>query len=231
MGGLILSGAIFLSAGVPDPKRGPEFAKTADTVAITAAVGSLLYVTLGRRLLVWGGHPAITPMILVIADTMGIDYGSWVTLYQSNFFRDEFPEDNLRFKNVVYTEAIGGDRDASLQHMRQRMFNDHAFDAAVFIGGMKGIFDEFDLFRTLQPKSRAIPVISTGGAARELSRKLPSVTADLTNDLDYVALFHRHLDVSVKEQRYDRREKQPPDITSRMWRNGDDADKSGPFTG
>jgi hypothetical protein len=34
--------SIFLSAGVPDPKRGPECAATADTVAITAAVSALL---------------------------------------------------------------------------------------------------------------------------------------------------------------------------------------------
>lgn len=30
--------AIFLSAGIPDPKRGPEYAATADTVAIASAV-------------------------------------------------------------------------------------------------------------------------------------------------------------------------------------------------
>src|SRR5713226_2542381 len=97
MGELTVSGAIFLSASVPDPKRGKKFAKTADTVAITAAVSALLYVTLGRRLLVWGGHPAITPMVLVVAEDLGVDYGSWVKLYQTQYFKDEFPEDNLRF--------------------------------------------------------------------------------------------------------------------------------------
>ena len=61
-----MADAIFLSAGVPDPKRGPEYAATADTVAICAAVSALVHVALGRRLLVWGGQPAITPMIWVI---------------------------------------------------------------------------------------------------------------------------------------------------------------------
>ena len=129
-----MSGAIFLSASVPDPKRSPEFARTADTVAITAAVSALVYVTLGRRLLVWGGHPAITPMILVVAEEMGIDYGSWVKLYQSNYFAEEFPEDNLRFQNVRHTEAIG-DREKSLRLMREQMFSEQPFDAGVFIGG------------------------------------------------------------------------------------------------
>src|SRR5579872_3201313 len=105
--------AVFLSAGVPDPKRGPEYAATADIVAIGAAVSALVYVTLGRRQLVWGGHPAITPMILVVAQDMGVNYGSWVKLYQSQYFKDEYPEDNARFQNVVYTEAVKG-RDDSL---------------------------------------------------------------------------------------------------------------------
>src|SRR3546814_6872396 len=73
MGELTMTEAILLSAGVPDPKRGPQYAATADTVAITAAVSSLVHVTLGRRLLVWGGQPAITPMIWVVSQDIGIN--------------------------------------------------------------------------------------------------------------------------------------------------------------
>jgi SLOG cluster3 family len=110
-----MSDAIFLSAGVPDPKRGPEFAKTADTVAITAAVCALVHVTLGRRLLVWGGQPAITPMIWVVAEGLGLQYGSWVKLYQSRYFKDEFPEDNVRFQNVTFIDDVERDREKSLR--------------------------------------------------------------------------------------------------------------------
>src|SRR5712691_11730836 len=102
MGGPVMIDAIFLSAGVPDPNRGPQYAKTADTVAIAAAVNALVHVTLGRRILVWGGQPAITPMIWAVAEGLGIDYGGWVKLYQSEFFRDEYPEDNQKFQNVTY---------------------------------------------------------------------------------------------------------------------------------
>jgi hypothetical protein len=212
-----VSGAIFLSASVPDPKRGPVFAQTADTVAITAAVSSLLYVTLGRRLLVWGGHPAITPMVLVTAEDMGIAYGSWVKLYQSKYFEDEFPDDNSRFHNVIFTDA-GEDREVSLLHMRQRMFKEQQFDAAVFIGGMEGIFEEFNLFRKLQPGATPLPVLSTGGAARLLSTQVaPELRPDLAENLDYVALFHHHLNISVSEQRYPSRDDQPIDLASRMW--------------
>src|SRR3546814_20384992 len=128
MGELTMTEAIFLSAGVPDPKRGPQYAATADTVAITSAVSALVHVTLGRRLLAWGGQPAITPMIWVVAQNIGVDYGRWVRLYQSRHFADEFPEDNERFQNVNYTEDIEKDRENSLMVMRVQMFLTYRFE-------------------------------------------------------------------------------------------------------
>jgi hypothetical protein len=213
-----MTDAIFLSAGVPDPKRGPQYAKTADTVAITAAVAALVHVTIGRRLLVWGGQPAITPMIWVVADALGVDYGSWVRLYQSKYFQDEYPDDNQRFQNVTYTDDVESDREKSLRLMRERMFSDFNFTAAVFIGGMGGIVHEFDLLQKLQPKATMVPVISTGGAVRDVAERLGNVPSDLGSDLDYVALFHRHLRVSVKENRYIRPNDQPPTVADRLWK-------------
>src|ERR1700733_4698616 len=198
-----MSQAIFLSASVPDPKRTPEYARTADTVAITAAVTALVYVTLGRRLLVWGGHPAINPMVSVVAESMGVDYGKWVKLYQSKLFEEDFPEENERFRNVILTEAIEDDRAKSLLHMRERMFRDNDFHAAVFIGGMSGILDEFALFTRLQPKAVIVPVFSTGGAVLELNvSKLTRFPEDLSRDLDFISLFHRHLSVDKREMRF-----------------------------
>jgi len=212
-----MTDAIFLSAGVPDPLRGPEYAKTADTVAIAAAVSALVHVTLGRRLLVWGGQPAITPMIWFVAEGLGVDYGRWVRLYQSKHFKDDFPEDNKRFSNVEYTKDLG-DRERSLLLMRKRMFRDYNFTSAVFIGGMKGIIDEFDLLEKMQPAANKVPVISAGGATIDLAKRVGTVSMDLTTDMDYIALFHRHLRVSVKENRYKTPEDQPASIDDRLWR-------------
>ena len=213
-----MADAIFLSAGVPDPKRGPEYAATAASVAIGAAVSALVHITLGRRLLVWGGQPAITPMIWVVAHDIGVDYGSWVQLYQSRHFKDEFPEDNERFRNVTYTDDIEGDREKSLLAMRERMFSEHVFKAAVFIGGMGGIIQEYELFRRLQPQASVIPIISTGGATLEVAQRIGALPADLTNELDYVALLHRHLGVSVKEERFRSPAEQPAAEDERFWR-------------
>ena len=213
-----MTDAIFLSAGVPDPRRSPEYAKTADPVAITAAVSALVYVTLGRRLLVWGGHPAITPMIWVVAEALNADYGKWVKLYQSDYFKEDYPEDNQRFQNVTYTHKVDHDRESSLRLMRERMFSEFNFTTAVFIGGMGGIVQEFELLQQLQPKAVLLPVISTGGGVLDVAHRLGTIPSDLRDDLDYVRLFHRHLSVPVQEMRYRSPTEQPREIADRLWR-------------
>ena len=209
--------AVFLSASVPDPRREPGYAATADTVAITAAVTALAYVTLGRRTLVWGGHPAITPMIWVVAESMRIDYGKWVKLYQSKWYENKFPEDNERFQNVTFTDVIDEDKDKSLRHMRERMFRERRFTAAVFIGGMGGIIEEFELFTRFQPNAAAIPLVSTGGAVQDLEKRMISVADDLRRDFDYIAVFHRHLNIAVEEMRYAQPAEQPTNVRDRLW--------------
>ena len=212
-----MSDAIFLSASVPDPRRSPEYAESADTVAISAAVTALVHVTLGRRLLVWGGHPAVTPMVWAVAEGLGVDYGGWVKLYQSRFFEDDFPEDNDHFNNVTYTERSGEDREQSLLLMRTRMFRETRFSAAVFIGGMGGIVDEFNLLREIQPKVAILPVASSGGVVPELARRLEDYPPELNSDLDYVSMFHRLLGVPVGERRYRIPADQPESPAERLW--------------
>ena len=210
--------AIFLSASVPDAKRAPQYAETADTVAITAAVSALVYVTLGRRPLVWGGHPAITPMVWVVAQDVDVDYGRWVRLYQSEFFEDEFPEDNQRFQNVTFTANVEEDREKSLKLMRHRMFSEHSFAAAVFIGGMGGIVEEFELFTQAQPEARVVPLLSTGGAVLDVAARLGELPPELADERDYIALLHRELGISPREERFQSPERQPANIADRYWR-------------
>jgi SLOG cluster3 family len=193
--------AIFLSASVPDPLRAPAYFNTADPMAIGAAVSALVYVTLGRRLLVWGGHPAITPMIWAAANDMNVDYGAWVHLYQSLFFKDEFPVENAQFKNVTYVDAVPNDRAASLLNMRQRMLGEHPYQAGVFVGGMEGTEEEFALFRQLHPAALVLPFASTGAAARSLYNSIPNLTGELLTSVDYVGILHRQLGIPPSHHR------------------------------
>lgn len=208
------SGAIFLSAGVPEPGA-KHFVREGDLAAISAAVSALLYVTLGRRKLVWGGHPAITPMIWSVATGMGVDYGEWVLLYQSGAFEDEFPEETRRFRNVVVTDAMGGDKIASLGPMRKRMLTESVFQAAVFIGGMGGIMTEYELVKELAPTADVVPIASTGGASVDVAER-EGVRSVLRLELDYVSLLHEQLNIDPNEKRYRTVLEQPVMVADRI---------------
>lgn len=208
--------AIFLSAGVPDPRRGPQYAVTADVVAIGAAVSALIHVVIGRRMLIWGGQPGITPMIWHMAKAAEVDYGAWVRLYQSSFFDEDFPAENAEFRNVVRT-ARKPTREDSLALMRAEMFSENTFSAAVFIGGMGGIREEAELFSHAHPRAKLIPLASTGGAAAVLADELGS-DRRLATDLEYITLLHELLDVDPREIRYARPDLQPANREERVWR-------------
>lgn len=186
---------LFLSASIPVQGRG-DFFQSADPFLIQFAVRELLTVCLGRRRIVWGGHPAITPMVWAVCESLGVQYATAVRLYQSRFFEESFPEENRYFNNVTYTPAVGDSRDASLERMRRTMLAE-PIEAAVFIGGMEGIFAEYELYRQLHPQGKVLAIAAPGGAAMQLARRLRQRTADI----DFARMFHRRLGIRVDEPR------------------------------
>ena len=194
-----MQAAVFLSASIPVPGRGHYF-ENADPLLIQAAVRALVSVALGRRLLVWGGHPAITPMVRAAAENLGVDYEQWVHLYQSEFFRGRFPEENRHFRNVTYVEA-GSGRESSLEKMRRRMLSDRNYTAAVFIGGMEGVFEELKIFRQLHPGAAIVPVPAPGGAARDIYEDLKDSLSLPGESLDFIGLFYRTLGIDPRKLR------------------------------
>jgi SLOG cluster3 family len=192
--------AIFLSASVPVIGRG-NYLETADPFLIQMAVRELITLALGRRLIVWGGHPAITPMVWAVCEDLGVDYADAVVLYQSRFFKELFPEENKHFKNVNFFDAAEGDREASLLLMRRAMLSRSDLEAAVFIGGMEGTLAEHSLFIELNPLAKVLAVASPGGAARQLAQTLyPLSEADVTN-VDFASLFYERLGINPADAR------------------------------
>jgi hypothetical protein len=186
---------IFLSASVPVPGRG-NFHESANPFLIQFAIRELLTVCLGRRILVWGGHPAITPMIWAVCEDLDVAYSKAVVLYQSKLFADVFPVENEQFANCVYVDAVDSDRAKSLEHMRTEMLSQD-FEAGVFIGGMEGIADEHNLFAKLHPNAKVIAVASPGGGAQELAKKL----GQLNERIDFARMFYEQLGVDITEPR------------------------------
>ncbi len=193
-------GSIFLSASVPESGRKP-FDEDCEPQMIQSAVIALATVAFGRRTIVWGGHPAITPMLWAAAEDLGVQYAKAVKLFQTKFFEDYFPEDNKRFSNVTFVEAVGNSREQSLHIMRKAMLTSESFDAAVFIGGMEGINEEYEVFRQMHPHAKCIPIAVTGGATRELAKKLRYAIPEDLGPLDFIGLLYRELNISPVEAR------------------------------
>jgi SLOG cluster3 family len=182
----------FLSASIPLLSRHPQFYETADVVAIRESLRGFLAAVLPTSRIVFGGHPAITPMFRLMAQEMNLHVRNHVVLYQSRFFRKEFPPDNEAFEHIVITDERP-DRNASLAHMRERMLSEHVFDGAVFIGGMEGIYDEWELFGQFQKGVLRLPIATTGAAARMVFDHNPGLPEDLATEYAYLHLFRRHL--------------------------------------
>lgn len=184
--------AIFLSASVPIVGRG-NYYETADPFLIQIAVRELVFAVIKNHKIVWGGHPAITPMIWTICQDLGVEYSSSVILYQSRFFEDRFPDENRNFSNVVFVERVGDNREASLRVMREAMLSRRDLYAAVFIGGMEGVEAEHEIFRHFHPEGKVLPVPAPGGAARSLAERIGGFDEAAMRDVDFARLFRTEL--------------------------------------
>jgi hypothetical protein len=190
---------LFLSASVPLPTRNKQFYETADVIAIRESVKALVETVLYDAHLVFGGHPAITPLIALLLKGMPHELRRRVILYQSAWFENEFVEENEEFIDFRIIRAEE-DRDASLKRMRDEMLRAKPFDAAFFIGGMEGIRDEYNAFHHLYPNALCFPIASTGAAALKLYREVTPNRQDLIDELTYPTLF-RNLLVEIRRSR------------------------------
>lgn len=202
---------IFLSAGIPELREGrnPRYFETADITAIRDAVLSLIFVCLKLDIkIVWGGHPAITPIVYEairnyeekerrtcsrLSDSEIKAYiQNHVHLFQSSWFKDILPKDNNKFENVTLTERQGNLSD-SLYSMRLEMLKTYELSAAVYIGGMEGVIAEDALFYQCHPDKPTYPIASTGGATLELYEKFRQERDyhyGLLSNYAYTSLFY-----------------------------------------
>lgn len=201
---------IFLSAGIPEQKEGRNllYFETADIIAIRDSVLSLIYVCLKLDIkIVWGGHPAITPIVYEairnfeekermsctrLTDSEIKKYiQDHVHLFQSSWFEAVLPKDNNKFDNVTMTERKENVPE-SLYFMRSEMLKSYDLEAAIYIGGMEGVIDEDSLFNQYYPSRPTYPIASTGGAALEIYERYKSernYNPGLLSNYAYTSLF------------------------------------------
>lgn len=201
---------VFLSAGIPDPARwsGPF-----DSLAITDAV-----VAAARAILTSGGglvsaaHPTIAPLILYVAREFPSlrEQEPSILVYQSRLFSDVLPKETYQLAEgglaeLRWTEASAeeepepGRWHQSLLTLRKTMLQEAGPVAAILVGGMEGIAEEFEIFRQLYLERPIYAIGQPGGAASSLVQAgPPDLAEDLANSTAYSTLLRRVIEDIAK---------------------------------
>lgn len=197
-------GTVFLSGSIPDRNR---WDGDYSPLEITDAVVAFARACLTRKLrIVTAAHPTLAPLLLYVAAEFPATDRPQVVIYQSLLFENILPTATRRFEEegvgeLIWTAATDGDEpspgrwDASLSEMRERMLAETGPWAAVFIGGMGGIKDEFARYSSLYPKRPMYAVRRPGGEASRLMSgdHFPTLVDD-DQRASYPTLWNRFLD-------------------------------------
>ena len=186
--------AILLSASVPyireptpdmTPKERDQarelstgYVQSAQPQRIRLAVMELTKAALLRHAqLIFGAHPAISPMVLEAARNVGAESDS-ILIFQSDFFADRIPGSTLELADwsagrLFFTPQRPAGRhyqarSLSLTEMRSLMVSPPNLRGAVFVGGMEGVEEEAKLFESVHPNLPRYAIASTGSAALSL---------------------------------------------------------------
>ena len=161
---------VFLSASFPSGRRGEEV-RPYDASGVADAVTAIVRaVLLNEGKLLFGGHPTITPLVLMIGAELRVQ--RVVDIFQSQWFSEQITEETrtlaeLGLGTIHWTQRCRT-LEASLTEMRRQMFGFVRPAGAVFVGGMSGIRAEYELFGSIRPGIPRIPVAGPGGAAAQL---------------------------------------------------------------
>jgi hypothetical protein len=184
--------AVALAASYP-PR---EYRFKSDSHEIAAAVKALAgAIFQAGWVLLFGGHPTISPLVLMIAREYG--QKNRVKIYQSTYFENHMGPATLSlvregFGEIVpvphtpdevpprRSETINPTKcPRSLTAMREKMMRHPGISALVLVGGDTGLRQELDLFANIHEKRLPIiPIGAPGGIARELVPEMQAPRMD-----------------------------------------------------
>ncbi len=189
---------VFLSASFPTGERGEAFPASDPAAVADAVTATIRTIFDANGRLVFGGHPTITPLVLHVAGDRG--YRGGVDVYQSRWFRGEVPQETLRLEQLgfgrIHWIPAAATLQESLRAMRTQMLRESKPVGAIFIGGMEGIRDEWEMFATLAPGRPRIALGAPGGASADLiaEASLPEKLRRELRSPHYPALARRILE-------------------------------------
>lgn len=208
---------VFLSASVPtrEPYRA-EGVRRADVEEAVISLARAVFSEGGR--LVFGGHPAISPLVAMVAGEYlspptaesSENRTTPILIYQSEPFREHLPSETLQmyrqgYASIQWTHGVGGEQFLieragqlqcvkSLRHMRERMIQETKPEAMVCIGGMEGVEEELKVFAEFRGGAPVYVIASTGGAAALIANRRPS---------DHIRVIDRELHEQLTERTHD----------------------------
>lgn len=166
--------SIFLSASYPlDDTTGES--KRCDVDEVNDAAISVVEVVLGANgRVIYGGHPKITAMILMIAAEL--DAKGSVDVYQSRCFDEQLTRymldmEGWGFGRIHMTPQLVTEEQSTLA-MRKEMLSRYSnLTAGVFIGGTDDVLAEYELFKKYHPNVPGVAFVGAGGEATQLPLK------------------------------------------------------------
>jgi hypothetical protein len=191
----LASQSVFLSAG--PPADADEFLIDAFEEAVISCARAVLS---GGGRLVFGGHPAVSPLVAMIAGeyVRGHTGAPLIDIYQAEPFRGFLPDEtlllfNLGHAKIHWTPRVNDEVFApgaplpqkSLEVMRERMIGDTNPIAMIAIAGKQGITDEYDVFHRQRPAAPIFLLPRTGGHTRTLVGKPAAIDAEEGIDLKF----------------------------------------------
>ena len=195
--------AVLLAASYP-PR---EYRTKADSHEIAAAVKALAGAVFQRGwTLVFGGHPTISPLVLMIAREHGRK--GRVVVYQSAYFRnhigpatralisegysvvEEIPNDPAERPPAAGEKLDPTRCPRSPRAMRESMVRHPGLAGLVQIAGDTGLRQELEFFAQRRKDLPAMAIGAPGGMAAELAREVPAsdMAAALATSQNYLSL-------------------------------------------
>lgn len=200
--------SIFLSASIPDKNR---WDGKYQSFEITDAVVALTRIILQNGgSLVTAVHPTISPLLLFVAAEQLRENDQRIIIYQSEVFKDILPAATKSFEangfaKIIWTKRCNSEpanpvqAPESLKFMRNQMLIESKPIAAVFIGGMNGILDEYKMFHGLYPQAPTYAFGQPGGEAKKLVAKSPHHLCDELSASCVYPTLARHIVTDLVE--------------------------------
>lgn len=193
---------VMLSASLPKPLEGTRRAQDLYDLMVVLIGGVLS----SSGVLVFGGHPTVTPLIHRVALSAGLSERPRIKLFQLLELRESAPEevhDQRVFGQVKWFGDGGASEEEGLTKMRNEMVK--VSHAAIFVGGktegfrgsIPGIRDEYQRFTKRRRDGHAYLLGLLGGESLRVVKDLEGKREHEPNSLSERELKAIHYSDSI----------------------------------